>query len=69
MILSQTCPMCCKTTERNLPISYQQLYRYDHTTTPIQNVFPNLSASDREFIKTGYCDECQNILFGILEED
>lgn len=29
----------------------------------IQDAFPNLSAREREQIKTGFCFDCQDILF------
>ena len=29
----------------------------------IQDIFPNLTPTEREFYKTGYCKECQDILF------
>lgn len=31
---------------------------------PIQDLFPELNAVEREFLKTGYCTECQHMLFG-----
>lgn len=30
----------------------------------IQNLFPELNPVEREFLKTGYCPECQKLLFG-----
>ena len=68
MIITRTCPMCHNTTERILPITQKQINTYQNTFALIQDVFPDLSGSDREFIKTGYCEECQNILFGGWED-
>ena len=31
---------------------------------PIQDLFPELNAVEREFLKFGYCVECQRMLFG-----
>ena len=30
----------------------------------IQDLFPELNPVEREFLKTGYCPECQKLLFG-----
>ena len=42
--------------ERDLPITQQQLERWGGGEL-IQNVFPHLSASDREYIMTGVTKE------------
>jgi len=60
--INRTCPMCgemksIKVSEDVLPA----IMRYDHGIGYIQDI--PLSASEREFIKTGYCMECQEILF------
>lgn len=33
----------------------------------IQDLFPELNACEREFIKTGMCMECQKMMFGNAE--
>ena len=30
----------------------------------IQDCFPSFNPMEREFIKTGYCPDCQTLLFG-----
>ena len=30
----------------------------------LQNAVPGLNPMEREFFKTGYCPECQNMIFG-----
>ena len=35
----------------------------------IQDAFPNMNAEEREFIMTGYCFECQEMLFANPFED
>jgi hypothetical protein len=40
-----------------LPISLDQLNQWMNTSTLIQDVFPHLSNSDREFLMTGISDE------------
>ena len=46
-----------------LPITDDEILRWQHGEL-IQNVWPNLSASDREFIKTGVTEEEWNETFG-----
>ncbi len=38
---------------KNLNITEEQLAAYRRGNAPIQDIFPNLSADDREFIMTG----------------
>ena len=59
------CPMCG---ERHfIELTDEQadkLYGYWHNGEHIQDVFPELNAVEREFIKTGYCPSCQEMIFG-----
>lgn len=62
------CPMCGRITsievdERILPM----IDRYQQGIGYIQDI--PLSANEREFIKTGYCMECQAILFAPFDEE
>ena len=41
----------------SLPITQKQLDLYNNTRMKIQEVFPNLDNSQREFIKTGITQE------------
>jgi hypothetical protein len=47
----------------DLPVTQEQLDNYYIKGALLQNAFPNLSPSDREFIKTGITDEEWNELF------
>ena len=67
MKLPRLCPMCGTINSKELDITDKQLSDWKNGGL-IQNVFPNLSASEREFIITGYCDNCQELLFGGEEE-
>lgn len=58
------CGMCDRVTERKLDITSAQLYRYRNGHGLIQEIFPNLDPADREFIKTGMCADCQQLIFG-----
>lgn len=46
----------------DLPITFDQLLRYEKGEL-LQNVFPNLTPSQREFIKTGITDNEWNETF------
>lgn len=48
----------------DLDITLEQLERYEAGKGFIQDIFPNLTASEREFIKTGYTDEDWKEIFG-----
>lgn len=48
---------------RELDVTPDQIARLEARQETIQDIFPNLSASDREFIKTGITDEEWDELF------
>jgi hypothetical protein len=52
-----------------LDITAQQLWNYEMGLGLIQDVFPNLNSSEREFLMTGVTDEEWNSVFGEQEED
>jgi len=56
------CPLCGKA--NSMPVDIEKYDRYMNGTELIQRVFPELNPIEREFIKTGYCVECQKMLFG-----
>lgn len=62
MIVERTSIYSGKTRTKDLPITQAQLDRWDKGEL-IQNVFPNLSADDREFLITGMTEEEWNDLF------
>ena len=64
MVVLRLCPMCGRVISKDLNITENQLLKYENSMDLIQNIFPNLSIKEREFIKTGYCYECQDVLFG-----
>ena len=49
--------------ELDLPVTKQQLERYALGEELIQNIFPQLSNSEREFIMTGITDDEWNAHF------
>ena len=66
MILDKRCPMCGGV--HFMEVDEEKLYEYEFTRALIQEVFPDLNPHEREFIKTGYCPECQELLFGTTYE-
>ena len=48
----------------DLPITEEQLQRYESGQGYIQDIFSNLTPSQREFVKTGYTEEDWNNIFG-----
>ena len=62
MEISRKCPMCGQITEINIADELENsITRYMLGIGYIQDI--PLSANEREFIKTGFCMKCQDILF------
>ena len=59
--LTQTCPMCGN--EHSIEVDANALADYRAGGKLIQDCFPDLTPLEREFIKTGYCPDCQDLLF------
>lgn len=63
--LIMRCPSCGE--DYGLPLDEEQmdkLYEYEHGHGYIQEMFKELNAVEREFIKTGFCPKCQADIFG-----
>jgi hypothetical protein len=58
-----------KVTERELDVTQDQLDRYERGEGLIQEIFPHLSASDREFLMTGLTDEEWDEVMGEEDEE
>ena len=59
------CDMCGK--ESRLPLTDEELFAlrsYLVRGGYIQNWLTTLNKCEREFIKTGYCPKCQELIFG-----
>jgi hypothetical protein len=65
MIITRISPLSGEHS-RDLPVTQEQLDSIGKKL--IQDIFPDLSASDREFILTGYTDEDWNKMFPPEEE-
>lgn len=62
MLISRTSIISGKVTERDLPVTQDQLDRWQGGEL-IQRVMPHLSANDREWLINGMTDEEQDRLF------
>lgn len=59
------CPMCGKINTKEFEVNEGSWTHFCcYGTKLIQEYFPDLTPNEREFLKSGYCDECQSKLFG-----
>lgn len=64
MIIGRTSQFTGKFNTMDLPVTNEQLNYWIESRIPIQEVFPNLTADQREFLITGSTQEEWNALFG-----
>ena len=68
MIITKNCMLCGK--ESSLEVSSKiaaQYKRYLSGIGLIQDI--ELPADQREFLKTGMCEDCQHMMFDVEEEE
>lgn len=59
------CPFCHKHFRMVLTNDQdRRLWEWRNGDGHIQEKFPELNATEREFLLSGYCPECQKIIFG-----
>lgn len=59
------CPMCGESHVMELTEQeYTGFQLYQTSTQTIQELLPELLPAEREFLKSGYCPKCQEMLFG-----
>lgn len=63
MIIKRTSAISGKQREMDLPVTQEQLDKYASGMYYIQDVFPNLTPDQREFIKTGITSEEWDFMF------
>lgn len=71
MKITRRSPLTGILNEMDLDVTHEQMNRFNlprDQREPIQDIFPNLSDSEREFLLTGYTDEDWKAIFG-PEED
>ena len=69
MLITRTSLLTGITRTKDIPVTEDLLDRWQQGVELIQDVMPWLSASDREFIKTGITDDEWDEAFGDEEED
>ncbi len=63
--VARECPMCGSTWYMDLDDDeFRHLEEYYDGWGLIQELLPDLNRCEREFLKSGYCVECQKMLFG-----
>ena len=62
------CPMCGRLHEMEIDCP-ENVTKYFFGDMLIQDAFPGLNATEREFVKSGYCPDCQQLLFGNSDTD
>lgn len=62
VVILTTCPMCGKAYELTVPTDGYFAWRVEGAL--VQDAFPEMSASDREMLISGICEECQEDIFG-----
>jgi hypothetical protein len=70
MIVSRQSPFTGKINEMDLDVTPAQLAELASPDRRlIQQIFPNLTSAEREFVKTGYTQEDWDQMFGGLDDD
>lgn len=69
MQITRRSPLTSRETTLDLPVTQDQLDRYAAGRELIQDVFPQLTPAEREFIKTGYTVEDWDAMFPEDEND
>lgn len=63
MLVTRTSPFTGIPTTKEINVTNKQIYQVNHGEGLIQDILPQLSPSDREFIKTGYTQEDWDNMF------
>ena len=72
MLVEMISSLSGKTNTMELDVTYEQLYRIDnrrYTAELIQNIVPNLTPAEREFLMTGITPEEWTAIYGELEDE
>lgn len=62
MEIRNTCMMCQRTFK--IDLTEEEANKYINDNRLIQEVFPKMNPAEREFLITGYCLDCQAMIFG-----
>lgn len=63
MDVIRECPMCGAT--KGIRIKYETYEEISERRRPIQEIVPDFNPTEREFLISGYCPDCQEMLFGV----
>jgi len=69
MQISKVSPLTGKTNTMNIPVTEEQLSRWQRREGLIQNIMPELTAEQREFLMSGYTPEDWSTLFPPEEDE
>ena len=64
MKVTRTSPFDGRSNTMEMDITHEQMDSYEYGRSLIQDIFPNLTPAEREFIKTGYTSEDWDKIFG-----
>ena len=67
VIIHCLCPRCCEA--HDVEVDFEDYTNYIMGGTNIQDAFPYLSANQREYILSGFCEDCWNHLFAEEEDE
>ncbi len=56
------CPMCNRS--NCISLTSEEYKRFLARNAPIQELLPELDPFEREMLMTGFCPDCQSLLFG-----
>lgn len=69
MLIERRSMITGKVTQRDLPVTDEQMRRFNSGEGYIQEIFSNLSPGDREFIKTGITEAEWNAVFDAIDDE
>ena len=68
MLITRTSPLTGKANVMDLDVTWDQMNEFaSEKRRLVQQIFPNLSQSEREFLKTGYTQEDWDTMFNDSE--
>ena len=69
MKIQRTSPLTGRVNEMDIAVTQDQLDRYSRGEGLIQDIMPDLSAEEREFIMTGYTQKDWDTMFPPEDEE
>jgi hypothetical protein len=69
MLISRKSPLTGKTNVMDIAVTEEQLIRWTNREGLIQDIMPELTSTEREFLMTGYTQEDWETMFPPEDED